>query len=112
MLTAQSSVAEVTAELKARKVRLQGSVGGADYPLDKHFELYCFDEFSTLDDIMRFVEHLESECPNCTKAGQIRSWLKDLFWLESLDRMKVVVAVARRTCCLNHETGSYAKRVL
>lgn len=106
----RSTVAEVEAEMERIGVPLQSAVNGPPYATDRHFR-YALMDISTAAQAQRFCDDLDAECNGyCAKAFVIRAWLKQDYWTRDSESLRIAIAHGRRTCCRNHETGSFAKR--
>lgn len=114
----QADIKTVEATLRAAKIRLQYAVGGPDYALDKHFELYVLTEIETVADARRFIDKLDADAVgtfsgSSSKAHNIRSRFNGEtgdFWMVSPERIRAAISYARRTHCGCHETRSFAPR--
>jgi len=104
-LQLQDSVATIE-----RVLREQGKLADWDYLKDDTFQRFVVDGswIQTSEDAFAFADLLQSQCSTCSKAHVIRSYLReDGFWSRNFSSL---LAHARRTCCWNHETGSFFVR--
>lgn len=102
----RSSVAEVAAAMKA------DGFASYDYPKDRHFEAYVLRDITSNKQLRALVRTLKADAKTispgwagfCSKTYSINLQEKNP------DMILMQLAMARRTCCGCHETGSFALR--
>lgn len=97
-------------------LRVERRLMAWQYPLDRDFKFFAFAEITSLADALAFADRLDQQAnerrrgDTCTKAYQVRRYLEKPAWSGDLLSIRYAVAIARRTCCICHETGSYSRR--
>ena len=109
-LTPYSSVAEVEKTLREQGYRLRGVDGG--YARDEDFKDFVFENITTVEQALEIADRLDFEHANeflggkCSKARSLRYMFKESkFWR---NHPAIALSQVRRTCCITHETGSFA----
>ena len=113
----QAPLPAIEDALRRAIVPLQAD-GGAGYAVDRHFEIYVLAGVGAIEDAERLLAALDAgarrrgawSSSECAKAHAARSWLdgdRGAFWRASPDRIRTVLARARRVHCGCHCAGSF-----
>ena len=92
-------------------------VGGKLYPVDDDFEYYVLRSINSVQEALEFCDRLDRESTEfwgrpsvCTKARVARSWFSGETRTTWEKYPRAPLGHARRTHCICHEVGSFARR--